>query len=402
MYDGGLNYPLCDYNDFGHQFRMFSGTGGNPHLIIIGRDTKLVFSQYGYMTEEDIRAAIESALADYGDLHQVEDLVSVYMDEDEKMIDLGQKFISLSSETINYALNKKENKSVVDAFISGSDLILSRGDNTGIEEIFITASTATETTSDSFKVMAYPSNAQIVSFELDENYENFIHLSGEGRWSYNKEDYFHRIGSLRSDELAAPEAEGRVVYSAVRIDFISDRLDTAAFAYKISSQYDSDGFDFYLNTEWLELPDNKWSGEIDWTFAEYEVPAGKHSLEWDYFKYEYGYAGIDAAWVDLMRIPGTVTSIEFMPVVSDHDIATNYPNPFNSETVLQFSLRKSSPASVKIFNQSGQAVMAFETGRLNKGYNRLNLRFDDLESGVYFYRIFTSGQSFNGRMLYLK
>jgi len=402
LYDGGLNYPLCDYNDFGHQLRMFSGTGGNPHLIIIGRDTKLVFSQYGYMTEEDIRAAIESSLAGYGDLHQVEDLGSVYMDEDEKMIGLGQKFKSLSSETINYALTKKENKSVVDAVISGSDLILCRGENTGIEEIFITASTATETTSDSFKVMAYPSNAQIVSFEIEENFENFIHLSGDGRWSYNKEDYFHGSGSLRSDELAAPEEEGRVAYSAVRIDFISDRLDTAAFSYKISSQYDSDGFDFYLNDIWIELPDNKWSGEIGWTFAEYEVPAGKHSLEWDYFKYEYGYAGLDAAWVDLMRIPGTVTSIEFMPVASDHGIASNYPNPFNSETILQFNLRKSSPASVKIFNQSGQVFRAFETGQLNKGNNRLNLKFDGLESGVYFYRIVSAGQSFNGRMLYLK
>jgi len=402
LYDAGLNYPLCDYNDFGDELSMFSSTGGNPHLIIIGKDSKLVFSQYGYMTEEDIRAAIEAALAEFGDLHQVEDLVSVYMDEDEKMIGLDQKFISLSSETINYALTKKVDKSIVEAVISGSELILSRGQNTGIEKIFITASTASETASDSFKVMACPSNAQIVSFEIEENFENFIHLSGDGRWSYNKEDYFHGTGSLRSDELAAPEEEGRVTYSAVRIDFISDRLDTAAFAYKISSQYDSDGFDFYLNTVWHELPDNKWSGEIDWTFAEYEVPAGKHSLEWDYFKYEYGYAGLDAAWVDLMRIPGTVTSIEFMPVVSDHDIATNYPNPFNSETVLQFNLRKSSPASVKIFNQSGQEVRAFETSRLNKGYNRLNLRFDDLESGVYFYSIVSSDQSFKGRMLYLK
>ncbi len=402
MYDAGLNYPICDYNDFGSLLPMFSGTGGNPHLIIIGRDTKLVFSQYGYMTEEDIRAAIESALADFGDLHQVEDMGSVYMDEDDITIALGPKFKSLSSETINYAFTKKENKGVVEAVISGSDLILSRGENTGIEKIFITASTAAETASDSFKVMAYPSNAQIVSFELEENFENFIHLSGDGRWSYNKEDYFHGTGSLRSDELAAPEEEGRVAYSAVRIDFISDRLDTAAFAYKISSQYDSDGFDLYLNTIWLDLPDRKWSGEIDWTFAEYEVPAGKHSLEWDYSKYEYGYAGRDAAWVDLMRIPGTVTSIEFTTVVSDDGIASNYPNPFNSETVLQFDLRKSSPASVKIFNHSGQEVRAFETGQLNKGNNSLNVRFYDLESGVYFYRIDAAGQSFKGRMLYLK
>ena len=57
---------------------------------------------------------------------------------------------------------------VVQAEISGSELILTKGTNTGIGRLYITASTLTESVTDSFSVMTYPHNSIIYGFEIED------------------------------------------------------------------------------------------------------------------------------------------------------------------------------------------------------------------------------------------
>jgi hypothetical protein len=76
----------------------------------------------------------------------------------------------------------------------------------------------------------------------------------------------------------------------------------------------------------------------------------------------------------------------------DFGLEQNFPNPFNPETVIKFSLPHDSPVTLKIYNILGQAVNTLIDGVLPAGnhtviWNGRNEKGSDVVSGVYFYRI---------------
>jgi hypothetical protein len=80
----------------------------------------------------------------------------------------------------------------------------------------------------------------------------------------------------------------------------------------------------------------------------------------------------------------------------------NYPNPFNSETQIEFYLSENSDVKVEVFNILGEKVDILLNAPLSAG--RYSVRWDasDQPSGVYFYRINMDGNSFSKKMLFLK
>ena len=72
-----------------------------------------------------------------------------------------------------------------------------------------------------------------------------------------------------------------------------------SFWYKVSSENIHDKLQFYFNNAIL----NSWSGEIDWSYAEFNVPAGTHTFRWVYRKDPSGSEGQDCAWVDYITFP---------------------------------------------------------------------------------------------------
>jgi hypothetical protein len=87
---------------------------------------------------------------------------------------------------------------------------------------------------------------------------------------------------------------------------------------------------------------------------------------------------------------------------------SNYPNPFNPETTLRFSLSKADPqARLIIYNSKGQRVKTMLSGNAAKGSHSLvwNGKDDNgvaVASGVYFYRLQTDGKTLSRKMLLLK
>jgi len=381
---------------------MFASSAATPQLIIIGKNSRLGFSYYGYIGEDDIRAAIESALKEFGDLQQIGKLNNIFLGTTELSVDLSQKFISLGGYGITYPAVSISNPGVVNAEIVSDLLTLSRGENTGISEITITAAALSDTVKASFKIMTYPDGAQVVGFEETEIWSDHFYYLGDALWQRDQDTAHDGLYSLRSGDIPAPEIEDAVNWTMARAEFISDRDDTLAFAYKISSQLGSDGFEFCLDDSVIEFSDGKWSGEVDWAFAEIPVKAGKHSIDWDYFKWEYGFAGKDAAWIDIIRIPGVLSGIETGTVSEDYDLINSYPNPFNSSAVLTFNLRSDSAPVLTVFNIKGEFVLEKFTGNMKKGMNAFNIDLNGFESGTYFCRIKAGRQVINGKILYLK
>lgn len=84
-----------------------------------------------------------------------------------------------------------------------------------------------------------------------------------------------------------------------------------------------------------------------------------------------------------------------------------YPNPFTAKTTIQYSLEKSSPVSVQIYNLRGQLVRVLVSDRQTAGIHKLDWDGCDnsgrlMASGIYFCRLRDGSRTSVTRMLLLK
>ncbi len=91
------------------------------------------------------------------------------------------------------------------------------------------------------------------------------------------------------------------------------------------------------------------------------------------------------------------------PVVSKTiQIYPNYPNPFNSRTIIRFQLFKQSPIQILIYNPLGQIISKIDMGMLTPGYHSVPVNLNKHSSGIYFYQIRSGKIAQNPRMMLLK
>ena len=87
--------------------------------------------------------------------------------------------------------------------------------------------------------------------------------------------------------------------------------------------------------------------------------------------------------------------------------AYNYPNPFNPETVIEYTLPKAGLTQIFIYNASGQRIRTILEKEQTHGIYRVvwdgrNDNGNLVSTGIYFYRIINSGAIETGKMLLLK
>jgi len=83
-------------------------------------------------------------------------------------------------------------------------------------------------------------------------------------------------------------------------------------------------------------------------------------------------------------------------------LLTNYPNPFNPKTVIEYQLPESGFVSLKVFNMLGEVVETLVSKEQPAGKHSVEFDASDLSSGIYFYRIETNGKSENKKMIMMK
>jgi hypothetical protein len=89
-------------------------------------------------------------------------------------------------------------------------------------------------------------------------------------------------------------------------------------------------------------------------------------------------------------------------IPSEYRLSQNYPNPFNPETRIEFTIPEKQLVSVKVYNLLGEYVAEIvnkvkEAGRYSVVFNATGL-----PSGIYIYRLETSGYTSNRKMTLLK
>jgi hypothetical protein len=79
-------------------------------------------------------------------------------------------------------------------------------------------------------------------------------------------------------------------------------------------------------------------------------------------------------------------------------LASNYPNPFNPETTISFSIPKDAKVNLAIFNIKGQKVKTIANGEFERGkhqvvWNGKDKNNKSVASGVYFYKLDVNGKT---------
>ena len=85
------------------------------------------------------------------------------------------------------------------------------------------------------------------------------------------------------------------------------------------------------------------------------------------------------------------------------ELESNYPNPFNSGTVIPFSLSSETEVHLQVFDVLGRPVVNLVVGRLQIGLYRVNWEGRDaggqpVSSGIYLYRLNSGNRAESRKM----
>ena len=91
------------------------------------------------------------------------------------------------------------------------------------------------------------------------------------------------------------------------------------------------------------------------------------------------------------------TSVENKIIPVSNSLA-NYPNPFNPETTISFSIKQNSKVELEIFNIKGQKIKTLAKENLQRGHHEVIWNGEDeygesVSSGLYFYKINVNGKT---------
>jgi subtilisin family serine protease len=104
--------------------------------------------------------------------------------------------------------------------------------------------------------------------------------------------------------------------------------------------------------------------------------------------------------------PTSGSQPEVVPVFAN-ELGKNYPNPFNPDTNISFSIKKDGFVSVKIYNTRGQLVKTIISENMQEGVHFTSWNGKDnsnksVSSGIYFYKMDSQGYSSVRKMILMK
>ena len=173
-------------------------------------------------------------------------------------------------------------------------------------------------------------------------------------------DYCAESGHIGDNEITS---------MLIEVENTSD--GAISFYYKVSSTKNNDFLVFYIDGEMQD----RWSGETDWEYASYDVPAGTHVFEWRYDKSPNGSSGEDRGWIDDIVFPGNsvVLGVETLTEKKNSHV---YPNPANNYIIVEGS----DIQEVEIFDMMGRKLIS------HKAETSSTIDVSGLSSGIYLVR----------------
>lgn len=89
-------------------------------------------------------------------------------------------------------------------------------------------------------------------------------------------------------------------------------------------------------------------------------------------------------------------------LVTDYNIEQNFPNPFNSRTIIEYHIPRKEFVSIKVYDLRGQEIISLVNEIKDRGSYRVMVNADQFPSSVYFYRIKAGNFTTTRKMLLTK
>lgn len=97
-----------------------------------------------------------------------------------------------------------------------------------------------------------------------------------------------------------------------------------------------------------------------------------------------------------------VVSAEENVIIPKSISVNNFPNPFNSSTIVRYTLPEADEISLDLYNTVGEKIKSIYDGYKLAGEYEIHLDANSLSSGVYFIILRTSGRILSHKILLLK
>ncbi len=81
---------------------------------------------------------------------------------------------------------------------------------------------------------------------------------------------------------------------------------------------------------------------------------------------------------------------------------SNYPNPFNPTTTINYQLPENGFVTIKVYDMLGKEIATLVNENKSAGYYKINFDASKLTSGVYIYTINAGKYSQSKKMLLMK
>ncbi|MCD4747507.1 MAG: T9SS type A sorting domain-containing protein [Bacteroidales bacterium] len=99
-----------------------------------------------------------------------------------------------------------------------------------------------------------------------------------------------------------------------------------------------------------------------------------------------------------------VISVSVEEYTEQSILSKNYPNPFNDQTKIEFTIKKDNTVKVEIFNLKGQMVKRLIDKQLTPGnystiWNGTNEEGNMVENGFYFYKLTVGNRTLSEKMI---
>ena len=101
---------------------------------------------------------------------------------------------------------------------------------------------------------------------------------------------------------------------------------------------------------------------------------------------------------------GTIVDIKKgdSKIVNEIVLENNYPNPFNSTTIISYSIPKSSEVILELYDILGMKVKTLLKEYKTSGFYFYKLNMSEFTSGIYVYSLLNNNLRINKKLVYLK
>lgn len=117
----------------------------------------------------------------------------------------------------------------------------------------------------------------------------------------------------------------------------------------------------------------------------------------------FGKVDWTAGWSTFnFQVPTEIKNETVTNLPNEYNLSSNYPNPFNPSTAIEFALPQNDYVKLAVYNMIGQQVATLIDGRMEAGVHNIVWEAVDMPTGIYFYSLQTGGKTLVRKMTLVK